>query len=57
VQAHTFIYGNAHDLGMGSYRFIALGEDGAEVVDGDTIHDGHDLYDYINTRHTLETNF
>jgi hypothetical protein len=57
VIAHKFIYENAHLLGMGSFRIVTIGEDGAEFVDGDTIHDGHELYDYINTRHILETNF
>jgi hypothetical protein len=57
VKSHTFIYTNAFELEMGSYRFIALGEDGTETFEAEEIHDGHDLYDYINTRHTLDTNF
>ena len=57
VQAHKFIYENANKLEMGSYRFVAVGEDGVEDEDMATIHDGHDLYDYITTRHILETNF
>ncbi len=57
VQAHTFIYKNAHELGMGSYRFLSVGEDGAEYEDHDTIHDGHDLYEYMHTSHTLITEF
>jgi len=57
VQAHKFIYTNAHELGIGSYRFMAVGEDGAEDCETECIHDGHDLYEYINTRHILETNF
>jgi hypothetical protein len=42
---------------MGSYRFIGLGEDGAETYEAEEMHDGHDLYDYISTRHELVTNF
>jgi hypothetical protein len=57
VSAHTFIYENAHALEMGSYRFIALGEDGQEECETETIHDGHELWDYINTRHELVTTF
>lgn len=57
VQAHTFIYENAHELEMGSYRFIALGEDGQEDCQTECIHDGHDLYEYIGTRHELVTSF
>jgi hypothetical protein len=57
VQAHKFIFTNAYELEMGSYRFIALGEDGAETFEAEEIHDGHDLYDYITTRHILDTNF
>jgi hypothetical protein len=56
-KSHTYIYQTAHELEMGSYRFIALGEDGTETFDADEIHDGHDLYDYITTRHVLDTNF
>jgi hypothetical protein len=57
VMAHRFIYSNAFELEMGSYRCVTLGEDGAEDCETECIHDGHDLYDYISTRHTLETNF
>ena len=57
VKSHTFIYRNAHEIGMGSYRFLAVGEDGAEQDDYDTIHDGHDLWDYMHTSHTLHTEF
>lgn len=57
VRAHNFVYTNAHELGMGSYRFIGLGEDGAETFEAEDLHDGHDLYDYVTTRHELVTNF
>lgn len=57
VIAHTFIYTNALNLEMGSYRFIALGEDGKEDYNEETLHDGHDLYEYISARHYLETSF
>lgn len=57
VIAHTFICTNAHELEMGSYRIVTLGEDGQEDCETECIHDGHDLYDYITTRHILETNF
>lgn len=57
VQAHTFIYTNAHTLEMGSYRFMSVGEDGQEDCETETLHDGHELYDYIHTRHELVTSF
>ncbi len=57
VMAHKFIYNNAYELEMGSYRVLTLGEDGDEDCESECIHDGHDLYDYISTRHTLETSF
>ena len=57
VAAHSFIYENAHELGMGSYRFVSIGEDGQEECETETIHDGHELWDYINTRHELVTSF
>jgi len=57
VIAHKFICENAHELEMGSYRIVTLGEDGQEDVETECIHDGHDLYDYIDTRHELVTSF
>lgn len=57
VLAHRFIYENAYALKMGSFRFMALGEDGEETVEVQELHDGHDLYEYIGTRHELVTNF
>ena len=57
VIAHSFIYENAHALEMGSYRFMSVGEDGAEHCETEELHDGHELYDYIGTRHELVTSF
>lgn len=57
VQAHTFIYENARELDMGSYRFVAVGEDGQEDFHEDTLHDGHYLGEYIYSVHTLHTEF
>lgn len=57
VQAHTFIYENAHELEMGSYRFLSVGEDGAEQDDHVALHDGHEMWDYMHTSHTLHTEF
>lgn len=57
VQAHTFVYQNARELDMGSYRFVALGEDGQEDFHEDTLHDGHYLGDYIYSVHSLHTEF
>ena len=58
VKAHKFIYTNAFELQMGSYRFIALGEDGQETFEEEEIDNHwHDLSDYISTRHELYTSF
>lgn len=57
VQAHTFIFRNAHELEMGSYRFIAVGEDGQEDCETEQVHDGHHLYDYLYAVHSLHTEF
>ena len=57
VKAHTFVYENARELKMGSYRFVALGEDGQEDFQEDTLHDGHYLGDYIYSVHSLHTDF
>ena len=57
VSAHTFIYTRALELEMGSYRFVTLGEDGAEECEMENLHDGHDLHNYIDTRHELITSF
>ena len=39
----------------GRYRFISIGEDGAEECDEDD--DDGDLWDYITTRHEISTSF
>ena len=39
----------------GRYRFISVGEDGAEEFDEDD--DEGDLYEYITTRHEVVTDF
>ena len=55
VRAHTFIYQHAHEIGLGGYRFLAVGEDGAEEYDEED--DGFELYYYIHTNHQLVTDF
>ena len=58
VKAHKFIYTNAFELQMGSYRFIALGEDGQETFEEEELDNHwHDLSDYIYTEHHLRINF
>lgn len=57
VIAHTFIYQNACELKMGSYRFLAVGEDGKEEFDEAHIHFEHHLGDYIYSVHNLHTEF
>lgn len=57
VKAHTHIYMNAYDLEMGSYRFLAVGEDGKEEFDEETISPHPHLGDYIYSVHTLHTEF
>ena len=59
VQAHqklmkyaVEIYGEEKG---GRYRFISVGEDGAEQFDEDD--NENDLYDYITTVHAIETSF
>ena len=39
----------------GRYRFISIGEDGAEECDEDD--DDGDLWDYITTKHEISTSF
>jgi len=39
----------------GRFRFVSVGEDGAEEFDEDD--DAGDLWDYINTRHEINTAF
>jgi len=55
VQAHTENYKEAYQLVGAAYRFIAMGEDGAENFDQE---DGsYDLEDYIRSVHHLEVDF
>lgn len=55
VKAHTFIYSQANELDMGGYRFIAVGEDGAEEYYEDDAD--FDLSEYVYSVHKLETSF
>ena len=55
VKAHQFIYTQARELDMGGYRFVAVGEDGAEDYDEEDMD--FDLSDYIYAIHKLETSF
>ena len=49
VQAHEYLYKQAHELFDADYRFLAVGEDGAETFDEADEHGT--LYDYISTVH------
>jgi hypothetical protein len=54
VIAHTSIYKDAKELFDASYRFYAVGEDGAEEVE----EEGDDfLFEYVHPVHRLQTNF
>lgn len=55
VKAHQFIYTQARELDMGGYRFVAVGEDGAEDYDEEDMD--FDLSDYIYAVHQLNTSF
>ena len=55
VQAHEHLYKQAHELFDADYRFLAVGEDGAETFD--EVDASGALYDYISTVHRIETNF
>jgi hypothetical protein len=55
VQAHTENYQEAYKVVGAAYRFLAIGEDGAETFDQE---DGaYDLDDYIRAVHYLEVDF
>ncbi len=56
VQAHEQLYKQAHELFEADYRFLAIGEDGAETFDEED-NNGWGLYDYIYAVHRLATNF
>jgi hypothetical protein len=55
VKAHHTLMADAVELYEAIYRFIALGEDGAE--DYQTDDDNGELYDYVSTEHVLNTSF
>ena len=58
VEAHRALMLSATQIYRekgGRYRFIGVGEDGAEEFDEDD-NEG-DLYDYITTRHEVQTYF
>ena len=58
VQAHQRLMKDAVEIYQhkgGRFRFIAVGEDGAEDFDEDDCE--NDLYEYITTVHELQTGF
>jgi hypothetical protein len=58
VQAHQSLMKYAVEIYKhkgGRYRFISVGEDGAESFDEDDSE--NDLYDYITTVHEIQTGF
>jgi hypothetical protein len=58
VQAHTGFYRGAHELYDAAYKFIAIGEDGAEECDHEEGDDGTlSVYDDIYSVHRIEFNF
>ena len=56
VQAHEQLYKDAHQYFEADYRFLAIGEDGAETFD-EIDNNGFGLFDYIYAVHRLATNF
>lgn len=55
VKAHGALIRNAHELYGADYRFVGVGEDGAEDIQEED--DTGDLYEYISTRHILDIDF
>ena len=58
VKAHRALMREAVEIYKekgGRFRFVSVGEDGAEEFDEDD--DDGDLWDYINTRHEINTAF
>ena len=58
VKAHHALMREAVEIYQhkgGRFRFIAVGEDGAEEFDEDDCE--NDLYEYITTVHELQTGF
>lgn len=56
VNAHRQLMEEAHELFEASYRFLAIGEDGAETYNAGGDHED-DLYDMIHAVHELRTTF
>jgi predicted nuclease of restriction endonuclease-like RecB superfamily len=56
VKAHHKLMEQAFELFEASYRFLAVGEDGAETYEADGPHED-DLYDMIQAVHELRTTF
>jgi hypothetical protein len=56
VKAHRQLMEQACELFEASYRFIAVGEDGAETYNADGDNED-DLYDMLHTRHEIITTF
>lgn len=56
VIAHRQLREQACELFEASYRFLAIGEDGAETYHADGPHED-DLYDMIQSVHELRTTF
>lgn len=56
VQAHRQLMEQACELFDASYRFIAIGEDGAETYNADGPNEDN-LYDMIQAVHELRTTF
>jgi hypothetical protein len=56
VKAHRQLREQACELFDASYRFIAIGEDGAETYHADGPNED-DLYDMITAVHELHTTF
>jgi hypothetical protein len=55
VRAHHLLMADAHELYEADYRFVGVGEDGAEDIQEQD--DTGDLYDYISTQHILDIDF
>jgi hypothetical protein len=56
VTAHRQLREQACELFNASYRFLAIGEDGAETYHADGEYED-DLYDMLHTRHEIITTF
>ena len=56
VKAHHKLMEQAFELFTASYRFLAIGEDGAETYEANGTHED-DLYDMLHTCHEIITTF